>query len=184
MKAIDISRYDFKSEDRVFVDANFWIFLYGINEPGNREKVKQYSQALKNMLKAGSMVCIDVLVVSEFINRYARTRHRLMIKHQQTGEKNFKKFRQSNDFTSVAKEIAGATKKILGHCQRVGNGFENLSTDDTDNLMDEYARGKSDFNDQVISLICSREQLKLVTDDKDFMSGDAEILTANERMLN
>jgi len=96
-------------------------------------------------------------------------------------KRNFKKFRQSDDFKPVAKEIANATKKILQHCTRVESGFESLNIC---TLINEYAEGKSDFNDQVISLICSREKLTLVTDDKDFANEGVAVLTANKKLLD
>lgn len=180
-QVIDISTYNFARADRLFLDANFWLFMYGSRAPKNEQKLKKYSRAFEEMARAGSLIFIDVLVVSEFVNRYARNEHKLMLRNERTKKKNFKKFRQSKEFAAVAKEIADIVKLTLGRCRRVGSGFESL---DENTLMDEYAAGKSDFNDQVISSICAREKLKLVTDDGDFRHGEITVLTANEKMLN
>lgn len=176
--AVAISDYPFKSEHKLFVDANVWLFLYGPNSPPEDDKSKIYSAAFKNMLEAQSQIYIDVLIVSEFINRYARTRFHLCRKNS---EQSFKKFRRSPSFKGIAKKIAGEVKTVLKHCKRIKNGFEVLDIED---IFDEYAEGNSDFNDQIIAAICKREKLQLITDDGDFKDKGISVLTANKRMLS
>lgn len=171
-KAVAVSNYSFKSKDKLLLDANIWLFVYAPCRPQD-PKATVYSQALKRMLEAGSQIYIDVLIVSEFINRYARMKCGY--------KRNFKKFRQSRSFGPVAKEIANVMRRILEHCERIGNGFETLQID---TLIGEYAKGKSDFNDQVIAAICKRERLKLITDDSDFSGKGIRVLTANRNLLN
>ncbi|MGH8547812.1 MAG: hypothetical protein ACRERU_04290 [Methylococcales bacterium] len=50
-------------------------------------------------------------------------------------------------------------------------------------MIDEYAAGDSDFNDQVIAELCKKRGLKLVTDDGDFGRYEISIVTANRRLL-
>jgi predicted nucleic acid-binding protein len=52
-----------------------------------------------------------------------------------------------------------------------------------DALIDEYAAGNSDFNDQVLTTLCKRSGLKLVTDDGDFKGRGIPIITANQKLL-
>ena len=174
-KPIEVSNYNFKSADRLFFDTNIWIFLFGQNKPGEL-KSKIYSWTLNRILKAESRIYIDVLVVSEFINTYARRQFKLTKRKY----KNFKKFRQSEQFKPVASEIADVTKRILRHCKRIGSGFDTLAINA---LIDEYAKGESDFNDQIIAAICKRERLTLITDDGDFSGQGIQVLTANRKML-
>ncbi len=49
--------------------------------------------------------------------------------------------------------------------------------------VDEYAAGESDFNDQIIAVLCKRKGLKLVTDDGDFHGQGIPVVTANRRLL-
>lgn len=171
-KAVAVRDYIFKPEDRLLLDANILLFLYGPGSPKD-SRVRDYSRAYKSMLDANSQIYVDVLVVSEFINRYARIK---------CGPKrNFKRFRQSEAFEPVADAITDATRRILKHCKRIRNGFETLQIN---LLLDEYAQGKSDFNNQVIASICKRERLKLVTDDGDFSRKGIRVLTANRNLLN
>ena len=81
----------------------------------------------------------------------------------------------------VAQEIADNTKRILKHCSRIESGFETL---ELDSLINEYAGGGNDFNDQVFRELCRSRGLKLVTDDGDFKGQGVFILTANYRLLS
>lgn len=177
-KPARISDYRFCRQDRLLLDANIWLFVYGPNGP--RHKVKIYSQAFRRMMEKGSHIYIDVLIISEFINRYAKMKFDLA---QKKGEsfKKFKDLRQSEAFKPIAKNVADATSLVLKRCHRIKSGFETL---DIDTLVCEYAKGQSDFNDQVIAEICRRERLKLVTDDSDFRDIGVPVLTANKAMFN
>ena len=71
-------------------------------------------------------------------------------------------------------------KRVLRHCARLANGFESLAIYA---LMDDYAAGDSDFNDQISTSLCQQRGLKLVTDDGDFNERGISVITANRRML-
>ncbi|MDE2389024.1 MAG: PIN domain-containing protein [Betaproteobacteria bacterium] len=157
------------------MDTNVWLFIYGPQKPGNT-KESIYSGVLAKILTAGSKIFIDVLIVSEFINTYARLKWNVMGKPR--GD--FKSFRKSVDFKPIAQDIAADVKQILKHCLRIESGFDALAIID---LLDEYALGKADFNDQVIATLCREKGLILVTDDGDFRDNEIPIVTANRRLL-
>ena len=168
--------YKFNAKDRLFLDTNIWLFIYGPQRP-NSWHVRTYSNVFGEILTAKSHIFIDVLVVSEFINRYARMVH---AQDSNTNSMKFKDFRKSNHFKSVATDIANSTKRVIRHCHRISSEFRNLRIED---LLDEYSKGEHDFNDQVIAEICKRENLSLITDDADFKVQGIKILSANYRLL-
>ena len=170
-----VESYDFTSEDKLFLDTNIWLFIYGPQDPTST-KMYTYSSAFHHILKAQSRIYIDALVISEFINAYARQQWQLV-----APDTKFKEFRNSPHFKPVAQEIADNTKRVLNHCSRIGSRFETL---DVDGLMNEYAEGGADFNDQVIRELCNSRDLKLVTDDGDFGGQGVSIITANRRLLS
>jgi predicted nucleic acid-binding protein len=170
-----VANYNFNPEDELFLDTNVWMFVYGPQKPGN-PKVETYSQAFAKILMAQCRIYIDVLIVSEFINTCARLQWNVMGKPY--GD--FKKFRNSTDFKTIAQSIAADVKRVLSHCSRVENGFEMM---DIDGLITEYGAGESDFNDQIIADLCQKRGLKLVTDDGDFAGHGLPIVTANRRLL-
>lgn len=169
-----VERYDFTPEDELFLDTNIWLFIYGPQNPTST-KMYTYSSAFHHILKAQSRIYIDVLVISEFINVYARQQQKLIAPDAQ-----FKEFRNSQDFKPIAQEIADNVKRVLSHCSQIESRFETL---DGDGLMNEYAKGGTDFNDQVIRELCNSRDLKLVTDDGDFGGQGISIITANKRLL-
>ena len=122
-------------------------------------------------MKAKSRIYIDVLVISEFINVYARQ----MWKLDARDINRFKKFRNSPHFKTVAQDIADAAKQVMSHCSWIEGGFTKLTID---NLLDDYVAGNSDFNDQVITELCKNNGLTLITNDRDFRSQEIQILTA------
>ena len=177
-KAQDITAYEFKDSDRLLLDTNVWIFVHGPTTPGNK-RVTIYSNALKRILAAESTIHIDVLVVSEFINRYARLRHSVL-KETAGAPADFKQFRRSADFKPVAQDIADAVRRVLKDCARTESLFSTL---DIDALVDEFEKGDSDFNDQILTELCRNKGWKLVTDDGDFKGCGVPLVTANKTLL-
>ena len=170
-KAVRVNDYNFTFQDRLFLDTNIWFYLYG--PKGSKSHwVQIYSNVFNRILSAKSSIYIDVLVLSEFINTYARTQWRFVARHIES----FKAFRNSSHFKPVAQEIGAKVKSILGHCSRIESGFSTLAIDD---LITDYAAGNSDFNDQVITEICRSSGLTLITHDRDFKGQGITILTAN-----
>ena len=175
LKAEAITSYTFTSTDELLLDTNVWLLVYGPQKPGDR-RVAVYSGALARILAARSRIYIDVLIVSEFINTYARLQWKLSF----SSFADFKQFRKSTHFQPIAQDIAADMKRVLQHCTRIANGFESLAIDA---VLDIYMAGDSDFNDQILAAICQRAGLKLITDDADFKGWDIPVITANRRLL-
>jgi predicted nucleic acid-binding protein len=173
-KAVNIAEYEFTFSDSLLLDTNVWMFVYGPQQQKDRRS-DIYSRALSRILAARCRIYIDVLIVSEFVNRYARIMQSLIAR-----ESKFKDFRQSNDFIPVAQDIAAELGRILLHCTRVDSGFDALAIDA---LINEFAQGQSDFNDQVLSALCAKSGFTLVTDDSDFKGRGIPILTGNKRLF-
>ena len=174
-KAAEVRNYNFTPQHKLFLDANIWLYLYAPHKPGD-PSVQTYSNVFNCILKAQSQIYIDVLVVSEFINTYARKKWRLVAPHLNP----FKVFRNSRHFKPVAKAIAAEVKQIMKHCSRIESGFATLAIED---LLDDYAIGNFDFNDQVITQLCKSNGLTLITDDGDFETQEIPVLTANRDLL-
>ncbi len=168
----------------MFFDANIWLLIYGPQKQENTTKIKTYSSAFRRILESKSRIYTDVLIVSEFINTYARQKWNILKKLggiSKTSMERFKDFRNSPEFKPIAQEIADNTNRMLKHCSRIESGFETL---ELDSLIHEYASGGNDFNDQVFGELCKSKGLKLVTDDGDFKGQGIPILTANYRLLS
>ena len=171
---ISIENYTFLPEDELFLDANVWLFIFGPQNSRN-SRTEIYSSAFRRILEAQSSIYIDVLIVSEFINAYTR-----ILWRQSNSDPNFKRFRNSPQFKPIAEEVVDNIRRVLNHCLRIENQFANL---DIESILNEYANGGTDFNDQVFGNLCMSKNLKLVTDDQDFMCYGMSVLTANSNML-
>ena len=174
-KAMEVRHHNFTSKDKLFLDANIWLYLFSPREPRDRWK-QIYSEVFERILKANSRIYVDVLVVSEFINAYARTKWRAAAPHIRS----FKDFRSSRGFKPVAEDITASVKEIVSHCSRIESGFTTLPIND---LLTDYISGDSDFNDQVITEICKNNGFTLITNDSDFKTQEIPILTANPSLL-
>ena len=174
-KAMEVRHHNFTSKDKLFLDANIWLYLFSPREPGDRWK-QVYSEVFERILKANSRIYVDVLVLSEFINAYARTKWRAAAPHIRS----FKDFRSSSSFKTVAEDITAGVKEIVSHCSRIESSFTTLPIND---LLADYISGDFDFNDQVITEICKNNGFTLITNDSDFRTQEIPILTANRSLL-
>ena len=91
-----VDSYTFTHRDRLFLDANIWLYLFAPRQPRNYWN-QIYSQVFDRILDANSEIYVDVLVVSEFINAYARMKQKVVAPHLN----DFKVFRGSSYFKTV-----------------------------------------------------------------------------------
>ncbi len=119
----------------------------------------------------------DVLVLSEFANRYARIEYEY---HKSDGSSTYKEFRNSPDFANVAQAIADSMRRILKISIPLESGFADLNHSA---FASQFETGVCDFNDMVINALCVSRDLLLVTHDGDFKDEDVSILTANGKLL-
>ncbi len=177
--SFEISSYAFSPADNLLLDANIWLYIYGPQGNPNDWRTQAYSSALANALRANSNLYIEVLILSEFINQYARFEHNIRV-NRGAAPPDFKRFRNSADFQPIAAAIANDVRRVLEHSNRTDNGFDTL---DITVLLNEYELGKSDFNDQVLAALCKSRGFSLVTHDADFKDKGLTIITANRNLL-
>ncbi len=175
--AADIRSHRFAPADNLFLDANVWMLLYGPQYSPCDRRVRVYSAALKDILAAGCHLFLDALVLSEFVNRYAR--YEYDVQPPTKKPRTFKDFRNSSSFKPSARHIAAECERILKLCRCVESGFSAL---DADALLTTYAAGQTDINDQIMAELCRTQGWTFVTDDADF-KGVIPLLTANGHLL-
>lgn len=173
-----IQSYQFTPQDRVLLDTNIWLTV----ECPLAQHVRLtpvYSSALAKLLSKGSSIYVDVLVISEFANRYARYEHKFYC--DAGGTENFKAYRRGHHFPGVAKNIAQAVRRIMGRSSCVESGLSSLNLDE---FLSQFEAIRPDFNDQVLAQLCKAQHLKLITHDFDFAALGVPIITANQKLLN
>jgi predicted nucleic acid-binding protein len=175
---VDIRSYTFRSEDRLLLDTNIWLLVYGPNADSDDRRTKAYSAALRKMREHKAKIFTDELILSEFINRFARWEYGQLA--PSTRPQYFKEFRKSPAFKQVAQEIAASAKMILKMTVCCDSGFDRMNVEQ---MLIEFETGNFDFNDQIIFELCKAKQFILVTDDGDFKTTDISILTVNRALL-
>src|SRR3990170_1835794 len=133
-----IERYTFAATDKLLFDANIWLYVFGPQGNPADHRTKIYSSALARILAVKSRIYLDVLILSEFLNRYARLRYDIM--RPAGWPKEFKSFRKSAAFKPIAKDIAADARRVVKECERIDSGFETINTDV---LLSEYEAGES-----------------------------------------
>ena len=167
----------FTSADRLFFDSNIWLTLEPaqFTRPGPSEAI--YSQAFKRILQAKSKIFVDVVVLSEVVNRWLRYAWQAS---NQTAYPDFKAFRKGPDCRRAAKDIVSACERLLRYAERTDTKLRSIPIDE---LLTDLQKGTRDFNDGVIAATCDANRSTLVTHDGDFRGSRANILTANSRLL-
>lgn len=176
-KAHNLKSYSFSQGEQILVDTNIWLYLFP--EPGNPKQrfAKQYSSAFSRLIKAQAQPVLDPMVLSEYLNRYCRIEYG---GHFIKLYSKYKEFRQSSDFSAVASDAEIFASRILHLCQIHSVPADKL---DLHQALHEFKSGQTDFNDAVLVDICKKSNLKLMTNDGDFLHGGIEVLTTNPRLL-
>lgn len=180
---IDISQYNPLENDKLFFDANIWMYLYCPIGNYKKDTVTRYAGFLKKAIQSKSSIFISSLVLSEFFNAWVRLGFNILKNKQPKQYIDFKKdFRNTKlykDEVSTIKTVV--TKHIMRISQRIDDGFKNISLDE---LFKEIE--KSDVNDNYYLLMAKLENFKIVTNDSDFAFSrkiTVPILTANKKIL-
>lgn len=174
LKVHSIDEYDFPEGKGYFFDTNIWLYIYGpIGWPDQRSDA--YSRALKEIRNSDGTIYINCMIISEFINAFARIEFK-----QQTNFTRFKEFRNSLAFRAIAQDIAYNVRIILRNTLACDPELQAI---DLPKVMDLFEQGKYDFNDLLFAQICRAKNMVFVTHDKDFSELGVEILTANEKLV-
>lgn len=178
---LPIDKYKPKS-DNFFLDANIWLYLFCPLGGYNAKVIGKYDNFLKHALQTRSRIYVSSLVISEFINAYIRLEFKLLQKEYPHKYKDFKRdFRNTARYSTQMNDISNIVKnKILKNTERIDDEFATINIDA---LFDSI--GTSDFNDKYYVSLCTRKDMKIVTNDGDFLKikTHVDILTANETML-
>ena len=180
-RVLDIATTSFDASDTVLFDANVWLFIRRPDFTGSNDREKKltgiYTAALRDILAAGTEVVLDVLVLSEYLNRFLRMEMRAFPRRRFA---DFKRFRQSPHFRAVGLRAAGHAKEILRITECRDHEFEPKTVEQA---IERILSGTSDFNDEMLIETCRRNGWKMVTHDGDFEYGGIEVLTANRRLI-
>lgn len=170
-----------KMKDRqFFFDANVLLYLFGtVATPSNQWAITAYNAIFSNCLKAKIILCVDVTVLSEFINRFIRFEYESYLKSNCLSRTNFKfkDFRNTKEGQQASQDIQLIVNgRILKSFKIIGKLFDQEEIKSI-NLVN------NDFNDELIIQTCNEHKCVLVTNDADFSRANVDILTANNKLI-
>lgn len=173
-----VESHRFQASDSILLDTNVWLFLQGPLPLSQEGRAARYQTAFKKMLTAGCRPYLDSMVLAEFINRCARFYYEKLPSNRKP--RWFKEFRGTSDYRACAVDIAARARGIVKQSVRIEGRFEKL---DISSELDTFAKGMTDFNDQLLIDLCRARNLSLMTDDSDFRGAPIQLLTANPGLL-
>lgn len=179
---VNINNYCPNRNDRFFFDTNIWIYLFCPIANYKPSIVKKYSAFLKKLIQVKASIFISSLVLSEFFNTYARIEFNLLKRKNPKNYKDFKKdFRGTERYKKLVREIERTVKiKILKVSRRLNDKFRDIDLDKIFKNIEE-----ADFNDSYYIALLYGENIKIITNDYDFVKIDepVSIITANPKLL-
>jgi predicted nucleic acid-binding protein len=161
----------------LFFDANVLLYLFG-SAPYPQWAVNAYSSLFSQCLKMGNTLCLDVFVLSEFVNRFLRIEYENYLKAQKMDKNqiNFKHFRSINEGIQATQDVEEVVKgRILKQFKIIGKLFDEAD-------IASISLAGTDFNDALIVKTCEKHECVLVTNDADFRSANIDILSANQKL--
>jgi predicted nucleic acid-binding protein len=144
----------------ILIDTNIWIFLFSpsfIPTTRNQNKIDKYDNLFNSLIEDNNFL-FNSLIISEFINRCLRIDFQSRTEFK---DKNFKTdYRNSNEYKESLKLILSQVKKIYKVAKPVNDDFTQYN-------IKEF-KEDLDFNDSIILFQSLKDDLLILTDDKDF----------------
>ncbi|MFT4072236.1 MAG: PIN domain-containing protein [Dysgonamonadaceae bacterium] len=161
----------------LFFDANVLLYLF-FTTASNSHWQGVYSNIYRELLNSGNnRFVIDPIITSEVINRALREEHRLYI--AKNGDISFKSYRNSQDGKNALTQIYDIFDQII--LPRFSIDGKIYDKEEIETLLKVDSL---DFNDKLICRLCEEKKYILITNDKDFISSNIDILSANRDFLN
>lgn len=164
---------------KIFFDTNIWMYLYCDIANHNRKITFAYSNAFKKILVSKHSISTDITVMSEFINTYSRIAFGNYKNNINNSDLKYKEYRKTNHYKETITNVYNIIKnKILKFA-----GFENLRYDNDSflNLLD-VNNIEIDFNDLHIANLCKKNNMYLLTNDRDFKNTGIDIISNNNNL--
>jgi len=164
-------------EQKIFIDANVWLYIHCSIGNFHRETVSVYSNVYRYVLRENMEVYTDIIIISELINRYLRialTNYQTKSDQENIG---FKEYRMTEDGMISTREVYSILQnKILPFTIIINFSYDNESIK---KLFDDRS-SDIDFNDSHIVKLCAENGFYLMTHDGDFKDEDINIISHNE----
>lgn len=168
--------------DKVYLDANAWIYAFNPFNGQNQNLVKVYSELLKDLISSKCEIYYCSLVLSEIVNTCLRISYETHLAENNLTKKElkFKQYRSTEE-CSDALQMMGIYLRFL---YRVGQPlYRDATLCGYMDVIDKFTATPSDINDIIIAHTCKNKGISVITHDTDMASTQVDIITFNRRML-
>jgi hypothetical protein len=176
-KARNAAAYNFQAGEPILIDANVWLYLQPPPAQPTSGWATSYSNAFSRLLQAKAQPVVDVLILSEYLNRYIRIEYDASWRAQYP---KFKDFRQSPDAANILQAAVAEIGQILKTSKACDTPLASINLPA---VLGAVQNGTADFNDGLLIENCRLNGWKLLTNDSDMIMGGIELLTANRKLL-
>lgn len=164
-KVINLKKYQPRSTDKFFFDANVWLYIFCPIGNYKQSLVAPYTSFFQSIRQTRATILTSSLILSEIINRWLR------LEFPQGAKKNRNTMKYTQTIQAIEYTI---NEKILKNSQRIDDHFSKININEVLLKLKE-----SDFNDSYYSQLSLLENFKIVTNDHDFkIFPSLHILTA------
>ncbi|MDQ1769361.1 PIN domain-containing protein [Labilibaculum sp. A4] len=173
MNKIDITTYQPKSTDKFFFDNNVWMYIFYPMGNYNKLAIDKYSEFLGKVLDVGARIYVCSQILSEFYNSCLRLDFNLWKDEDSSRRKSqFKRdFRPIERCKETSKILAMSIEsQIVGASIRIDDSFSKI---DIPNIMERV--GELDYNDSYFVELCEKNDLTMVSHDRDFLKVKEDI---------
>ncbi len=163
---IDVRTYIPQKEDSFFIDNNIWMYLFCPVGNYNENLVNIYNDFFRKILQNKCAIYTSSIIISEFFNSYCKVDYKIQ-RRSNSQLRNYKNdFRNTPYFEELSKDICQIIHdKILKYSIKLNDDFSTID------LVSVLNGNKNfDFNDMYIAKLCENHNLKILTNDKDFLN--------------
>lgn len=167
---------------KIFFDANVLIYIFWPS--GAYKWESYYSSAFGKLLRQKNELLVDFIVISEIVNRSHRLEYEKHLNHLtknniQKNKLSYKNYRDSIEGCEALSDIYLMIETNILNCFTiVGKAFNKSE------ILSFLTLDKLDFSDKGILSICKENSCVLLTNDRDYINADIDILSSNPKLLN
>ncbi|MBB5148641.1 PIN domain-containing protein [Ureibacillus thermosphaericus] len=175
VKVHRIKNYSINKNDRFFFDANIWLYIYCSIGDYRKKLVDSYSDFFHEIKTTGGIIYTSSLLISEIANRYSRLEYEIAKKSDNNIEDYKNDFRLNEKYKPIFENInLIIEQKILKNSVPLSDSFDEIEFPKFFDNPHTY-----DFNDEYYCFLANKNNLKIVTHDRDFFNTkyDIEIIT-------
>ena len=173
-----VNTHKVKSTDKIFLDANVWIYWL---DNFDDDASNTYSEFLKRILEKSASIIINQEVISEVINRYLHNEAKRL------NLQDYKYFRKTDNYRQCFKVISAFFKELSPVLDyRTVEITKGEFEDFLEINIKERMKPILDYKDYIFDLFAQKNELILVTHDKDFgaMQHTKKVLSANKKIID